>query len=128
MLTMQQPHVLQIFDAGAATIINAPGAAIPVADLMEEHGKGFDSNDYIEGVRGFYADSAGKMIGMPFNSSTPLLYYNKDAFAAAGIANPPATWEEFEAMALPLVLASHVLPYEATALMRRTPGKTRFTR
>jgi len=30
----QQPHVLQIFDAGAATIINAPGATIPVADLM----------------------------------------------------------------------------------------------
>ena len=103
----QQPHVLQIFDAGAATIINAPGAAIPVADLMEEHGKGFDSNDYIEGVRGFYADSAGKMIGMPFNSSTPLLYYNKDAFAAAGIANPPATWEEFEAMAPKLKAAGY---------------------
>jgi len=103
----QQPHVLQIFDAGAATIINAPGAAIPVADLMEEHGKGFDSNDYIEGVRYFYADSAGKMIGMPFNSSTPLLYYNKDAFAAAGIANPPATWEEFEAMAPKLKAAGY---------------------
>jgi len=55
--------------------------------------------DYIEGVRYFYADSDGKMIGMPFNSSTPLLYYNKDAFAEAGIENPPATWEEFEAIA-----------------------------
>ena len=103
----QQPHVLQIFDAGAATIINAPGATIPVADLMAEHGKGFDSNDYIEGVRYFYADSAGKMIGMPFNSSTPLLYYNKDAFAAAGIANPPATWEEFEAIAPKLKAAGY---------------------
>jgi sn-glycerol 3-phosphate transport system substrate-binding protein len=74
---------------------------------MKEHGKGFDSNDYIEGVRGFYADSAGKMIGMPFNSSTPLLYYNKDAFAAAGIANPPATWEEFEAIAPKLKAAGY---------------------
>ena len=91
----QQPHIIQIFDAGAATIINAKGATVPVADLMS----GFDSGDYIEGVRNFYADSEGKMIGMPFNSSTPLLYYNKEILAKAGITAPPATWEEFEAMA-----------------------------
>lgn len=95
----QQPNIIQIFDAGAATIINAPGATIPVADLMAEHAGGFDSDDYIEGVRYFYADSDGKMIGMPFNSSTPLLYYNKDILAEAGFDAPPATWEEFEAMA-----------------------------
>ena len=95
----QQPHILQVFDAGAATIINAPGATIPVADLMQEYGQGFNIEDYIEGVRYFYADSDGKMIGMPFNASTPLLYYNKEAFAKAGVANPPATWEEFEAIA-----------------------------
>ena len=95
----KQPHILQVFDAGAATIINAPGATIPVADLMQEYGQGFNIEDYIEGVRYFYADSDGKMIGMPFNASTPLLYYNKEAFAKAGVANPPATWEEFEAIA-----------------------------
>ena len=91
----QQPNIIQIFDAGAATIINAKGATIPVADLMSD----FNSGDYIEGVRNFYADSDGKMIGMPFNSSTPLLYYNKDILSKAGIGAPPATWEEFEAMA-----------------------------
>ncbi|WP_424928291.1 extracellular solute-binding protein [Amaricoccus tamworthensis] len=95
----EQPNLIQIFDAGAATIINAPGATIPVADLMAEHGDGFDPTDYIEGVRYFYADSDGKMIGMPFNSSTPLLYYNKDALAEAGFDAPPSTWEEFEEMA-----------------------------
>jgi sn-glycerol 3-phosphate transport system substrate-binding protein len=95
----QQPSIIQIFDAGAATIINAKGAIIPVADLMAEHAGGFNSADYIEGVRYFYADSEDKMIGMPFNASTPLLYYNKDIFTEAGVAGPPATWEEFEAMA-----------------------------
>jgi len=103
----QQPHIIQIFDAGAATIINAPGATIPVADLMQEYGKGFDIEDYIEGVRYFYADSAGKMIGMPFNASTPLLYFNKEAFGKAGITNPPATWEEFEEMAPKLKAAGY---------------------
>ncbi len=91
----QQPNIIQIFDAGAATIINAKGATIPVAELMSD----FNAEDYIEGVRNFYADSDGNMIGMPFNSSTPLLYYNKDILAKAGIEGPPATWEEFEAMA-----------------------------
>jgi len=91
----EQPHIIQIFDAGAATIINAKGATVPVADLMEN----FNIEDYISGVRYFYADSGGKMIGLPFNSSTPLLYYNKEAFDTAGVENPPATWEEFEAIA-----------------------------
>lgn len=91
----QQPNIIQIFDAGAATIINAKGATVPVADLIAD----FDSSDYIEGVRNFYADSDGNMIGLPFNSSTPLLYYNKDVLEKAGIGAPPATWEEFEAMA-----------------------------
>ncbi len=95
----QQPHLIQIFDAGAATIINAKGATIAVEDLMNDFGKGFNIEDYISGVRYFYADSDGKMIGMPFNSSTPLLYYNKDAFAKAGIENPPTTWEELEEIA-----------------------------
>ena len=51
---------------------------------------------YISGVRNFYANSQGRMIGSPFNSSTPVMYYNKDAFKKAGIKNPPKTWEEFE--------------------------------
>jgi sn-glycerol 3-phosphate transport system substrate-binding protein len=91
----EQPHIIQIFDAGAATIINAKGATVPVADLIAD----YDIEDYIPGVRYFYADSDDKMIGLPFNASTPLLYYNKDAFAAAGIEGPPKTWEEFEVMA-----------------------------
>ena len=104
----QQPHILQIFDAGAATIINAKGATVAVADLMAEHGEGFNKDDYLVGVRNFYADSEGKMIGMPFNSSTPLLYYNKDAFAKAGVVSPPKTWEEFEQIAPKLKEAGYI--------------------
>lgn len=93
-----QPNIIQIFDAGAATIINAKGAVKPVQDLLEANNVKFDINDYIPGVRYFYADSDGKMIGMPFNSSTPLLYYNKEALAKAGV-DVPKTWQEFEAAA-----------------------------
>ncbi|OSQ48630.1 extracellular solute-binding protein [Thalassospira alkalitolerans] len=93
-----QPNIIQIFDAGAATIINAKGAVKPVQDIMEADGGSFDINDYIPGVRYFYADSEGKMIGLPFNSSTPLLYFNKDALAKAGV-EAPKTWQDFEDIA-----------------------------
>ena len=102
-----QPNIIQIFDAGAATIINAKGAVKPVQDLLEANNVKFDINDYIPGVRYFYADSDGKMIGMPFNSSTPLLYYNKDALAKAGV-DVPKTWQEFEAAAPKLKEAGYI--------------------
>jgi multiple sugar transport system substrate-binding protein len=38
----------------------------------------------------------GKMYGMPDLSSARALFYNKDLFKQAGIANPPTTWAEFE--------------------------------
>ena len=106
-----QPNIIQIFDAGAATIINAKGALFPVADLMNKYGSGFNIEDYITGVRYFYADSDGKMIGLPFNSSTPMLYYNKEILKEAGVAGPPLTWEEFEVAAAKIKAAG----YEALA-------------
>ncbi|CAD0187090.1 sn-glycerol-3-phosphate-binding periplasmic protein UgpB precursor [Ruegeria sp. THAF57] len=96
----EQPNVMQVFDAGAATVIGAKGATIPVQDLLADNGVDFDINDYIAGVRYFYADSDDKMIGMPFNSSTPILYYNMDALEAAGVT-PPKTWEEFQSTTAP---------------------------
>ncbi|MBU2961392.1 extracellular solute-binding protein [Citreicella sp. C3M06] len=94
----EQPNIVQVFDAGAATVIGAQGATIPVQDLLEQNGVDFDITDYIAGVRYFYAGSDGTMIGMPFNSSSPVLYYNRDALAKAGV-EAPATYEEFAQIA-----------------------------
>ncbi|MGY0399079.1 MAG: extracellular solute-binding protein [Ostreibacterium sp.] len=103
----QAPNIIQILDAGSATIIQAKGAVIPVADLFSESKIAFDKNDYLASIRNFYADSNGKMIGMPFNSSTPILYYNKAALKKAGV-NPPKTWEDFEKIAPKLKTAGYI--------------------
>ncbi len=103
----EQPNIVQVFDAGAATIIGAEGAVIPAEDLIMGAGLAFDANDYIPGVRYFYADSSDKMVGMPFNSSTPILYYNVEALNQAGV-EPPVTWEQFEEIAPALVEAGFV--------------------
>ena len=105
----EQPNILQVFDAGAATVIGAKGATIPVQDLLTANGVTFDLNDYISGVRYFYSDSAGKMIGMPFNSSSPIMYYNIDALEKAGVT-PPKTYEEFEAVTAPALVKAGYIP------------------
>ncbi|SFJ88463.1 extracellular solute-binding protein [Celeribacter halophilus] len=113
----EQPNIMQVFDAGSATVIGAKGATVPVQDLLSENGVDFDIEDYIAGVRYFYADSDGKMIGMPFNSSSPVMYYNADALEKAGV-EAPRTYEEFEAIAPKLKDAGYIplvqthLPWE----------------
>ena len=96
----EQPNILQVFDAGAATVIGAKGATVPVQDLLTDNGVDFEIEDYISGVRYFFADSDGKMIGMPFNSSSPIMYYNVQALEKAGVT-PPKTWEEFQTVTAP---------------------------
>jgi sn-glycerol 3-phosphate transport system substrate-binding protein len=105
----EQPNILQVFDAGAATVIAAQGATIPVQDLLIDNGVDFNIEDYISGVRYFYADSEDKMIGMPFNSSSPIMYYNVQALEAAGVT-PPKTYEEFETVTAPALVEAGYIP------------------
>jgi sn-glycerol 3-phosphate transport system substrate-binding protein len=103
----EQPNILQVFDAGAATIINAKGAVIPAEDLINKAGYKFDREAFIPGIRYFYADATGKFVGMPFNSSAPIMYVNTDALKKAGV-EAPKTWEEFEAAAPKLKAAGFI--------------------
>ncbi len=97
----QQPHIVQVFEVGTATMMAAEGAVYPVYQLMKDAGEPFDHGAYLAAVTGYYTDTQGNMLSMPFNSSTPVLYYNKQAFAKAGLdpASPPATWPALEAAA-----------------------------
>lgn len=110
----EQPNILQVFDAGAATIINAKGATIAAEDLLTQAGHSFDREAFIPGVRHFYADASGKFIGMPFNSSAPIMYINTEAFEKAGV-QPPKTWEEFE-VAAPKLKEAGYIPLTASQL------------
>ncbi len=110
----EQPNILQVFDAGAATIINAKGATVPAEDLINNAGYKFDREAFIEGVRYFYAAPDGKFVGMPFNSSAPIMYINTEALQKAGV-EAPKTWEEFEAIAPKLKEAGYI-PLTASQL------------
>jgi sn-glycerol 3-phosphate transport system substrate-binding protein len=101
------PHILQVFEVGTATMMAAKGAIKPVYEVMAESGLPFDPNVYLPTVAGYYTTTDGKMLSMPFNSSTPVLYYNKDAFRRAGLdpQKPPQTWPEVAEYAKKIVAA-----------------------
>ena len=79
------PHVLQVFEVGTATMMAAKGAIKPVHEVMKEAGEKFDPNAYLPAITGYYSTAKGDMLSMPFNSSTPVLYWNKELFKEAGL-------------------------------------------
>ncbi|HFK8541477.1 TPA: sn-glycerol-3-phosphate ABC transporter substrate-binding protein UgpB [Proteus mirabilis] len=98
-----QPAIVQVFEVGTASIMGAKKAVFPVYQLMEKTNEPFDPNSYLSTVTAYYTTSDGKMISLPFNSSTPVLYYNKALFKQAGIEQPPKTWKEMGAVSQKLL-------------------------
>jgi sn-glycerol 3-phosphate transport system substrate-binding protein len=89
----EQPHIVQVFEVGTATMMAAEGAVYPVHQLMADQGIAFDEADYIPAVISYYSDTDGNMLSLPFNSSTPVMWVNLDLFEANDL-EIPTTWEE----------------------------------
>ncbi|HEN8203814.1 sn-glycerol-3-phosphate ABC transporter substrate-binding protein UgpB [Proteus mirabilis] len=98
-----QPAIVQVFEVGTASMMGAKKAVFPVYQLMEKTNEPFDPNSYLSTVTAYYTTNDGKMISLPFNSSTPVLYYNKALFKQAGIEQPPKTWKEMRAVSQKLL-------------------------
>lgn len=88
------PHILQVFEVGTATMMAATGAVKPVYKLMAEAGEKFDPKAYLPAITGYYSTSKGEMLSFPFNSSSTVMWINKDALKKANIAEIPKTWPQ----------------------------------
>ena len=110
------PHILQVFEVGTATMMASKGAIVPVGKIMADAGVKFDPAAYVPAVAGYYTAPNGQMLSFPFNSSTPVFHYNKDAFKAAGLdaENPPKTWPEVALAAGKLKAAGHKCPFTSS--------------
>jgi len=106
------PDILQVFEVGTATMMYSKGAIKPVADVMKEAGVKFDPKVFIPAVAGYYTAPNGQMLSFPFNSSTTVFYYNKDALKAAGLdpEKAPTTWPEVVSIAAKLKPAATNAP------------------
>ena len=110
------PHILQVFEVGTATMMASKGAIVPVGKIMADAGVKFDPTAYVPAVAGYYTAANGQMLSFPFNSSTPVFHYNKDAFKAAGLdpENPPKTWPEVALAAGKLKASGHKCPFTSS--------------
>jgi sn-glycerol 3-phosphate transport system substrate-binding protein len=107
------PHVLQVFEVGTATMMASKNAIVPVTKVMQDAGLKFDPKIYVPAVAGYYTAPNGQMLSFPFNSSTTVFHYSKDAFKAAGLdpEAPPKTWPEVALAAAKLKASGHKCPF-----------------
>jgi len=102
------PHVIQVFEVGTATMMAAGPAIRPTHELLAEAGITLDPQRYLAGVRGYYSDTRGRLVSMPHNSSSAVMWINLDAFEKAGLSTTalPRTWAEVRAAAEKLKAAN----------------------
>lgn len=91
----KHPTLLQSFDAGTADLMLS-GEFYPVHQMMADHGISIDWANYFPGIANYYSSSKGEFVSMPFNSSTPVYYFNTELLAKAGVTEAPLTWEGME--------------------------------
>jgi sn-glycerol 3-phosphate transport system substrate-binding protein len=93
------PHIFQVYEAGTADVMAQAHAVRPLWEVMAEAGLPLDPN-YFPAVAGAFSDAQGRLLALPFNISTPVLYYNRAAFRKAKLdaGSPPRTWYEMPAV------------------------------
>ncbi len=101
------PHIMQVFEVGTATMMGAKGAVKPVHEMMRETGEKFDPQAYLPTITGYYSTAKGEMLSFPFNSSSMVMWVNKDELKKAGVNEIPKTWPEVFDAAKKLKAAGH---------------------
>lgn len=95
--TDKAPTIIQVQEIGTKTMINS-GFIDPVQKFIDKDH--YDTSNLEKNILNYYTVD-GKLYSMPFNSSTPVLYYNEDALKKAGVNIDPknVTFEQIEAYA-----------------------------
>ncbi|TCO30563.1 sn-glycerol 3-phosphate transport system substrate-binding protein [Kribbella steppae] len=96
------PSVVQIYDIGSRFMIDSK-QTVQVQKFADKDGYTLDS---IEPNIANYYSIDGALNSMPFNTSMPLLYINKEAFVKAGLDpnKPPTNLDEIMAAAKKLTI------------------------
>ena len=107
------PHLVQVYEVGTAHMMAAKSAMRPLAQVMGENGERLEAKAFLPAVAGYFSDNAGHLIALPFNISTPILFYNKDAFRKAKLdpEKPPKTWYDMPKSMGPLLEAGFHCAY-----------------
>lgn len=105
--TGEAPHIVQVQDSGTADMMRS-GAARPLWQVMQDAGLRLDAR-FLPAVSAYFSDAEGRLLALPFNGSTPVLYYNREAFRRAKLdpSKAPQTWYEMPQTLAALVESGH---------------------
>lgn len=81
--------LVQVYEIGTRFMIDS-GWIVPMQEMID--GDGYDLSQIEPNLAAYYTID-NELYSMPFNSSTPILYYNKDMFEKAGITEVPDSLE-----------------------------------
>ena len=81
--------LVQVYEIGTRFMIDS-GWIVPIQDMID--GDSYDVSQIEPNLAAYYTID-NELYSMPFNSSTPILYYNKDMFEKAGISEVPDSLE-----------------------------------
>lgn len=101
-----EADLVQIYDIGSRYMIDS-GLVTPMQSFIDA--EGYDLSQIEPNIAAYYSVN-DDLISMPFNSSTPILYYNVDLFEAAGIENTPTTLAEIIEIQPALLEAGATMP------------------
>lgn len=103
----QQPALVQIYEIGTATMLHPEGIIKPVYELMNKYKlAGFENESFLPSLRAYYGDEQGRLMALPFNSSSAVMFYNKNLLKLIGVKSPPKTWPEVAAISKKLIQAN----------------------
>ena len=81
--------LVQVYEIGTRFMIES-GWVVPMQEMVDADN--YDVSQIESNLAAYYTID-DKLYSMPFNSSTPIMYYNKDMFAQAGITEVPDSLE-----------------------------------
>ncbi len=89
---------------------------VPLHQMMSKSGKGLKFADVSSDLKAGVVDARGRLVALPLVYSTPVLFYNKNAFRKAGLdpERPPVTWFEMQGMLDKLQSAGYTCPYTSS--------------
>jgi sn-glycerol 3-phosphate transport system substrate-binding protein len=96
------PSVFHAYEIGTLGLIKS-GITVAVDEVAKKFDEEIDWDEFFVPVQSYYKYQ-GLHYSMPFNSSTPLVYYNKTLFEKAGLDpdNPPRTFSDIREAAMAL--------------------------
>ena len=97
-------------------ILVQPKSFVPLYEMMAKAGQPLNLADLSPDLKAGTVDGKGRLVALPLVYSTPVLFYNKNAFRKAKLdpEQPPKTWFEMQGVLDKLQDAGYACPYTSS--------------